>query len=52
MTLDKHKLDGIEQITVKTLPVSDFEKLLLAAHYEKIGTAPASSKLNGISYSG
>ena len=28
MTLDKHKLDGIPQITTKTLPTSDFEGML------------------------
>ncbi|PSB53209.1 hypothetical protein C7B67_04020 [filamentous cyanobacterium Phorm 6] len=41
MTLDKHKLDGITQITVKTLPSTEFELLLLTAGYGKIGTAPA-----------
>jgi hypothetical protein len=41
MTLDKHKLDGIPQITTKTLPVEEFEALLQAHGYRKIGTAPA-----------
>ncbi|MEK0179493.1 MAG: hypothetical protein EAZ98_22645 [Oscillatoriales cyanobacterium] len=41
MTLDKHKLDGITQITAKTLPSTEFELLLLTAGYGKIGTAPA-----------
>ncbi len=41
MTLDKHKLDGIHQITVKTLPSTEFELILLTAGYAKIGTALA-----------
>ncbi|MEZ2233869.1 hypothetical protein [Microcoleus sp.] len=41
MTLDKHKLDGITQITAKTLPSTEFELLLLTVGYGKIGTAPA-----------
>ncbi|MCF3608073.1 hypothetical protein L2E81_16320 [Planktothrix agardhii 1033] len=41
MTLDQHKLDGIAQITVKTLPSTEFELLLVGADYKKIGTAPA-----------
>ncbi|MDB9494772.1 hypothetical protein PN441_12510 [Spirulina major CS-329] len=41
MTLDKHKLDGIAQITAKTLPTTEFENLLLAAGYEQVGSAPA-----------
>ncbi|MEG3977554.1 MAG: hypothetical protein WBA89_01075 [Microcoleus sp.] len=41
MTLDKHKLEGITQITAKTLPSTEFELLLLTAGYGKIGTAPA-----------
>ncbi|CBN57015.1 MULTISPECIES: hypothetical protein [Kamptonema] len=41
MTLDKHKLDGIPQITVKTLLSTEFELILLTAGYAKIGTAPA-----------
>jgi hypothetical protein len=41
MTLDKHKLDGIPQITAKTLPSTEFELLLLTAGYGKMGTAPA-----------
>ncbi len=41
MTLDTHQLDGIPQITVKTLPSTEFELLLVGAGYAKIGTAPA-----------
>lgn len=41
MTLDKHKLDGVSQITAKILPSSDFETLLTDAGYTKIGSAPA-----------
>ncbi len=41
MTLDKHQLDGIPQITAKTLPTEDFETLLLNAGYQKVGSAPA-----------
>ncbi len=41
MTLDKHKLDGIPRIEVKTLPAAVFEKMLIDAGYSKIGTAPA-----------
>jgi hypothetical protein len=41
MTLDKHQLDGISQITAKTLLSTEFELLLLTAGYGKIGTAPA-----------
>ncbi|MEM8642987.1 MAG: hypothetical protein AAGG51_29845 [Cyanobacteria bacterium P01_G01_bin.54] len=41
MTLDKHRLDGIAQITTKTLPTGEFEALLLGADYKKAGSAPA-----------
>ncbi|MEY3297062.1 MAG: hypothetical protein RLZZ597_322 [Cyanobacteriota bacterium] len=41
MTLDKHKLDGIPQITSKILPVETFEALLLAEGYQQAGSAPA-----------
>lgn len=41
MTLDKHKLDGIPQIAAKTLPVQEFDALLINAGYTKIGTASA-----------
>ena len=44
MTLDKHTLDGIEQITEKTLPVEKFEKLLTDAGYRRLGSAPAKGK--------
>ena len=40
MTLDKHKLDSIERITEKTLPVEKFEKLLIDAGYSRLGSAP------------
>ena len=41
MTLDKHKLDGIDQITVRILPAKDFEALLSEAGYQRTGSAPA-----------
>lgn len=41
MTLDKHKIDGVPKITVRTLPATEFDAQLLAAGYTKIGTAPA-----------
>ncbi len=41
MTLDKHQIDGIANITAKTLPAQVFDQLLLNAGYSKIGTAPA-----------
>jgi hypothetical protein len=41
MTLDKHKLDGIPQITSKILPVNEFETLLVSAGYQRAGSAPA-----------
>lgn len=41
MTLDKHNLQGISKITSKTLPVNDFEQLLINAGYTKVGSAPA-----------
>ncbi|MFP5274847.1 hypothetical protein [Coleofasciculus sp.] len=41
MTLDQHDLDGIAKITVKILPTPEFEALLIAAGYSKMGTAPA-----------
>ncbi len=41
MTLDKHKLDGIPQITSKTLPKEDFEIRLEKAGYQLAGSAPA-----------
>ncbi|MBW4659148.1 MAG: hypothetical protein KME15_10770 [Drouetiella hepatica Uher 2000/2452] len=41
MTLDKHKIDGIPQITVKTLPAADFDQQLIQAGYSKLGSAPA-----------
>lgn len=44
MTLDKHSLDGIEQITKKTLPIEEFEKLLIDAGYQRLGSAPAKGK--------
>lgn len=44
MTLDRHKLDGILQITAKVLPTPDFEALLIEAGYQKIGSAPAQGR--------
>ena len=44
MTLDKHELDGIDQITEKTLPAKKFEKLLIDAGYQRLGSAPAKGK--------
>jgi hypothetical protein len=41
MTLDKHKIDGVPQITVKILPAQEFDNRLIQAGYSKIGTAPA-----------
>jgi hypothetical protein len=41
MTLDKHIIDGVSPITVKVLPATDFDTLLVQAGYSKIGTAPA-----------
>jgi hypothetical protein len=41
MTLDKHTIQGISQISSKTLPVADFEQLMLDADYTRIGSAPA-----------
>lgn len=41
MTLDKHKLDGVDQIKAKTLPAKDFEALLSGAGYQRMGSAPA-----------
>ncbi len=41
MTLDKHQLDGIPQITVKTMTSQEFESLLAGGGYRKLGTAPA-----------
>jgi hypothetical protein len=41
MTLDKHQIDGLSQISSKTLPAQDFEQLLIDAGYSKIGSAPA-----------
>ena len=41
MTLDKHKIDGLIQITVRVLPAVEFDNLLIQAGYNKIGSAPA-----------
>ena len=41
MTLDKHKIDGLPQITSRTLPADEFDALLTQAGYSKIGSAPA-----------
>jgi hypothetical protein len=41
MTLDKHKIDGLIQITVRVLPAIEFDNLLIEAGYSKIGSASA-----------
>jgi hypothetical protein len=41
MTLDKHKIDGVPQITSRTLPAIEFEERLMQAGYSKVGSAPA-----------
>ncbi len=41
MTLDKHKIDGVPQITTRVLPSKEFDALLTQAGYSKIGSAPA-----------
>lgn len=41
MTLDKHKIDGVPQITARILPTEEFDALLIQAGYSKIGSAPA-----------
>lgn len=41
MTLDKHKIDGLPQITSRTLPTTEFDTLLTEAGYIRIGSAPA-----------
>jgi hypothetical protein len=41
MTLDRHKIEGVPQITVKVLPAETFDDRLVEAGYLKIGTAPA-----------
>jgi hypothetical protein len=41
MTLDKHTIQGIAAFTSKTLPSSEFEKLMINAGYFEVGTAPA-----------
>jgi hypothetical protein len=41
MTLDKHKIDGVPQVTSRILPSPEFDQLLSQAGYTKVGTAPA-----------
>jgi hypothetical protein len=41
MTLDKHTIQGISPISSKTLPVAEFEQLMLDAGYTRIGSDPA-----------
>lgn len=41
MTLDKHRIDGLQPITSKTLPTDQFNELLRQAGYTSLGTAPA-----------
>jgi len=40
MTLDKHQIDGLAQISSKILLASDFEQLIRGC-YTRIGSAPA-----------
>jgi len=44
MTLDKHTIQGLAAFTSKTLPKSEFEKLMLNAGYFEVGTAPAQGR--------
>jgi hypothetical protein len=41
MTLDRHKIEGVPQITVRVLSAETFDEQLIQAGYVKIGTAPA-----------
>ncbi len=41
MTRDRHKIEGVPQITVKVLPAQEFDAQLTQAGYAKISTAPA-----------
>ncbi len=41
MTLDRHRIDGIEPITSKVLPAQVFNDRLVAAGYTQAGSAPA-----------
>ena len=40
MTLDRHRIDGIEPITSKVLPAQVFDDRLVQAGYTKAGSAP------------
>ena len=40
MTLDKHTIQGVPKISVRTLPAADFEQLIMGAGYTRIGSAP------------
>lgn len=41
MTLDRHRIDGVEPILSKVLPAQIFNDQLLQAGYTKAGSAPA-----------
>jgi hypothetical protein len=41
MTLDKHQLDGVGGFSVKVLPASQFDRLMMSAGYSISGSAPA-----------
>ena len=41
MTLDKHTIQGVAAFTTKTLPSNEFEKRMIDAGYNEVGSAPA-----------
>jgi hypothetical protein len=41
MTLDKHSIQGLAAFTTKTLPSTEFEKMMISAGYVDTGSAPA-----------
>jgi hypothetical protein len=38
MTLDKHQIDGLPGFTKRTMPSSEFERLMRTAGYDMAGT--------------
>lgn len=44
MTLDKHKIEGLQAFTHTTLPVHEFESRMVSAGYMLAGSAPAQGK--------
>jgi len=52
MTLDKHQIDGLAQISSKILPASDFEQLIRDATPESALLQPKEieSRFGGVSY--